>query len=59
MDQQFELVHVYCNKAVVIMTGTAPLCQWKRMQLLKDPAYKPGLLQVRRQGATKFALIAK
>lgn len=53
----FQLVHVNCNKAVIIMEGSAPLCQWKKGQLKNDPAYKPGLLQVRRKDAVNYKLV--
>jgi hypothetical protein len=57
MQPQFQLVHVYCNKFVILFTGSVALCQWRKSQLKNDPAYKPGLLQVRRKDAVNFKLV--
>lgn len=48
------LAFVYKGKAEEIRWGNPALMQSIRMELMKRPEYKCGLLQVRRKGAVKF-----
>jgi len=53
--QGFALVWIYCGQATEIFTNmSVRICQLKRNELILQPQYKKGKLQVRVKGAIKF-----
>ncbi len=54
-NRNFALVWVYCGKATEIFTHpNVQICQLKKKELILQPQYRNGKLQIRRQGAIKF-----